>query len=162
MENTNLFERLLLDSFDPLVSAERVKCPNCDSFRKYYCYDCLVPLVSNFPQITLPIPATVLKCKKEPRSKSSVMVLKVLCPETSEIISCLGEDDSIPLFCDGSALIFPGPSAKSLQDLTDDELKGLKNLIFIDSTWHQTTSMIKNKNLSGLPMIKLENHTTAF
>jgi DTW domain len=162
MENPKIFERLFLDSFESLETAERLKCPNCDSYRKYYCYDCCVPLVPNFPRISLPIQATILKCKKEPRSKSSVMVLKVVCPETSDVAGCLGEDDSIPVFPQGSVLVFPGNHSKTLSEFSDSDLESINKFIFIDSTWHQTTSMMKNKNLAALPMLRLENHTTAF
>ena len=162
MERPNLFETLLIDSYAPLENVERVKCPLCDSFRKFFCYDCCVPLVDNFPQITLPIKGLVLKCKKEPRSKSSVVVLKVLAQDTSDIVDCLGEDDSIQPFPEGTLLVFPGKNSKTFSEFTDEELNSFKTMVFIDSTWHQTKSMMRNKNLMALPMVKLENHTTAF
>ena len=162
MEEPKIFERLLLDSHTTLENAERMQCPGCSSYRKYFCYECCIPLVPDFPHVNLPLKAIILKCKKEPRSKSSVVVLNVLCPETSEIIDCLGEDDSVPLFPEGTILMFPGKNSKSLQEFSTEELLSFKSLVFIDSTWQQTRSMLKNKIISNLPMLKLENHTTAF
>lgn len=162
MEEPRLFERLLIDSYDNLKNAQRVKCPVCESFRMYFCYECCVPLVNDFPQVILPVKALVLKCKKEPRSKSSVVILKVLCPETSEIIDCLGEDDSISDFPDGTLLLYPGKGSKSFAEFTDEELLSFKSLVFIDSTWQQSKSMMRNQKVASLPMVKLENHTTAF
>lgn len=161
MDQPNLFETLLLDSHRELIEAGRTQCPECNGFRKYYCYDCCVPLVP-FPKVQLPIKATVLKCKKEPRSKSSVMVVKVICPDTSEIVNCLGEDDSVPDFPVGTMLLFPGQGSRNFCELSSEEILGITNLVFIDSTWHQTKSMLRNKKIQSLPMIKLENHTTAF
>jgi DTW domain-containing protein YfiP len=162
METPEIFDRIHVSSFETLQNAVRTRCPSCGSFRKYFCYECCVPLVENFPHIDLPAKALILKCKKEPRSKSSVVVVKVICPESSEIADCLGEDDSIPVFEPGSWVLFPGPEAKSFNELTDEEIRNIKQLIFIDSTWHQTKSMLRNQNLNAVPKLKLENHTTAF
>lgn len=162
MVEPSLFETLLLDSFSSLDSAVRSKCPQCSYNRKYFCYDCLIPMVDHFPHVSLPCKATILKCKKEPRSKSSVVVTKILSPENSEIIDCLGEDNSIPEFPPQTMLLFPGPGSKTLPELSNDELLWVKNLVFIDSTWLQTTSMLRNQRVANLPMLRLENHTTAF
>jgi DTW domain-containing protein YfiP len=162
MEYPLIFDRLVLNSFESLDSATRTSCPQCSSFRKYFCYDCCIPLVPNFPQINLPVKATILKCKKEPRSKSSVVVVKVICEQTSEIIDCLGEDNSIPEFSPGTMVLFPGEGAKGFVELTNEELLGIKEFVFIDSTWQQTKSMLRNPNLDKVPKLKLEGHTTAF
>lgn len=162
MEAPSIFDRLVLNSFDSLDSAPRVPCPQCSSYRKYFCYDCCIPLVDNFPQIKLPVKATILKCKKEPRSKSSVVVVKVICNETCDIVDCLGEDNSIPEFQPGTLVLFPGEGARKFEELTDEELAGVKQFVFIDSTWHQTKSMFRNKNLDSVPKLVLDGHTTAF
>lgn len=162
MEQPEIFNKIQVNSFETLSKATRSRCPSCGSFRKFFCYDCCIAIVEDFPHINLPVKALILKCKKEPRSKSSVVCVKVICPETSDILDCLGEDDSIPKFEPGSWVLFPGPDAKGFNELTDEELTGMKQLIFIDSTWHQTKSMLRNENLNSVPKLKLENHTTAF
>ncbi|OMJ68668.1 hypothetical protein SteCoe_33826 [Stentor coeruleus] len=162
MVESSLFETLHLDSFSPLDLALRFKCPQCSYYRKYYCYDCLIPMISNFPKVSLPCKTIILKCKKEPRCKSSAIPIKLLSPENSEIIDCLGEDNSIPEFPSNTMLLFPGSESKSLSELSNDELLGVKNLVFIDSTWHQTKSMLRNQRVANLPMFRLENHKTAF
>jgi hypothetical protein len=97
---------------------------------------------------------------KEPRSKSSAVPLKVLAPESSSIVDCLPQ--SIPNFEEGSYLLFPGEDARTLSELTNEELLGIKNGIFLDSTWRQTKCMITTESLSSLPKIKLANYQTLF
>lgn len=56
-------ERLKLASFDALDElAERRDCPQCNSSRKFFCYDCYIPLNEDrtrVPRLTLPINVTV-------------------------------------------------------------------------------------------------------
>jgi hypothetical protein len=57
-------ERLKLASFDALneLSGNRRDCPKCFQSRKYFCYDCYIPLnddLSKVPRIQLPIDVTV-------------------------------------------------------------------------------------------------------
>jgi hypothetical protein len=49
-------EKLKLESFDALneLSEERRRCPRCNQKRKYFCYDCIIPLnedVSKVPRL---------------------------------------------------------------------------------------------------------------
>lgn len=157
---TPIFGSLSLTSHDPLKEAERKTCPKCTHKRMYYCYNCCLPLTDTVPHVTLPTFITVLKCLKEPRSKSSAVTLKVLAPETSEIVDCLPH--TIPSFDAGSFLLFPSPDSKTLAELTDEELTSMKNAIFLDSTWRQTKCMIQTPNLEVLPKIKLANYKTLF
>lgn len=158
-----LLDKLALDPFEPLENADkRQKCPKCNRNRKYYCYDCLIGLTPDIPKVILPMQVHILKCIKEARSKSSAVPIKVLAPDHSEVISCSGEDNTIPKYPEGTVLIFPGENARVLSDLSIQELEAIKTAVFIDSTWHQTTSMLKDLTLSSLPMIKLDSHVTSF
>ncbi|CAG9314955.1 unnamed protein product [Blepharisma stoltei] len=159
----HLLERLELASFEPLENAtNRQKCPKCDRNRKYYCYDCCIGLTPDIPKVVLPLQVHILKCIKEARSKSSAVPIKVLAPDHSEVIGCLGEDRSVPEYPDTAVLVFPGENARSIPELSTEELQKIKTAVFIDSTWNQTNSMLKDRVLSSMPMIKLETHITTF
>ena len=56
VKETLYLEKLKLDSFDALneLSEERRRCPRCNQKRKYFCYDCIIPLnedVSKVPRL---------------------------------------------------------------------------------------------------------------
>ncbi len=57
-------EKLKLASFEALneLSGSRRDCPKCQQSRKYFCYDCYIPLnddLSKVPRLKLPIDVTV-------------------------------------------------------------------------------------------------------
>lgn len=74
-------ECLSLSSFEALDNAERSECTSCNSKRMYYCYDCFIPLTEYHPIVDLPMKVIVLRSDKEPRSKSSIVPLKIVCPQ---------------------------------------------------------------------------------
>ncbi len=56
-------EKLKLASFEALDElSERKDCPKCNCSRKFFCYDCYIPLnsdVTKVPRLQLPINVTV-------------------------------------------------------------------------------------------------------
>jgi hypothetical protein len=83
-------EKLKLASFDALneLSETRRECPKCKQSRKYFCYDCYIPInedLSKVPRIQLPINVTVLRHPKEKISKSSIVPSKIISPDQVEI-----------------------------------------------------------------------------
>lgn len=46
---------LQLSSQQPLQTASRTPCPLCGRTRAFFCYDCLLPLVGDIPQLSLPV-----------------------------------------------------------------------------------------------------------
>jgi hypothetical protein len=156
---TDFVDQLLLDPFDVLDQAERLPCPGCKIMKKYYCCDC-VRLVGleRVPQVALPIRCSIVLCNKESRKKSSIIPVPLIAPD-SEIFSV--SYNSIPTFAEGSVLVFPGPAARTLEELTDTELTSISNAVFIDSTWRQTAAMLRS-SLSTLPQLKLATHKTLF
>jgi hypothetical protein len=68
------------------ASLERIKersaCPKCQHMRKFYCYDCVIPLLHEPPRgNSLPIQIHIIKHAAEKSSKSSVIPLKLAYPE---------------------------------------------------------------------------------
>ena len=48
--DTSFMDQLSLSSFSPLENLEkRGNCPKCKAKRKYYCYDCIVPVGDGLP-----------------------------------------------------------------------------------------------------------------
>jgi len=152
-------ENLNISSHEPLEQAERTTCPKCNRKRKYLCYDCELGLVEDIPQVELPVKVQILKCKKEPRSKSSAVPGAVLSPNV-EVIDCL--PSSVPEFSPGTVLVYPGESATPIWEMSKEALSSIKSAVFIDSTWRQTFAMLNSGSLDKLPMVKLVSHKTLF
>jgi len=75
-------------SLESLNSGDRGECPKCKSSRKFYCYDCMVPLTpeGGIPTLCLPVDVTVIRHPAEKRSKSSIIPAKLLAPTNVEIL----------------------------------------------------------------------------
>jgi hypothetical protein len=92
--------RLILDSFEPLERLnqnDRGVCPKCKNSRKFFCYDCMVPLNdrSEVPLLQLPVDVTIIRHPKEKKSKSSVIPSKVLAPDNVEILHTIDVPDQL-------------------------------------------------------------------
>ena len=100
---------------------------------------------------------------KEKTSKSSILPAKLVAPDDVEIL-CTTE---VPVLRDNDnydevVLLFPGESAKQVTDLTIEELKAIKKVVLIDSTWSQTRMYMNDENLSKLKMVKIQTEKTVF
>ena len=89
------------------------------------------------PQLDLPVKVTILSHPKEKKSKSSVVPAKILAPDHVDFVSAVDAPDFL---ADGStsdqvAVLFPGESAVEVTDMSEAELRNLKRVIIIDSTW---------------------------
>lgn len=159
MEASSL-DQLQIDSFEALEQAERLPCPQCKVMRRYYCCECIRTVgISHVPTVELPYRCTIVLCNRESRKKSSIIPMPLIAAN-SEII--VADPENVPMFPPDSVLVFPGPDARSLEELSDAELCSLANAVFIDSTWRQTRQMLKSRRLSDLPKLKLSTHTTIF
>ena len=150
--------KLRLSSFEPLdklQAAERQKCPKCNAQRKFYCYDCMIEMKVNeddeacTPKLTLPVDVTVIRHPKEKISKSSIVPAKVLAPSNVEIMHtidvpesvCRGRDDEKKgekdeaFDPDSVVLMFPSETAVEISTMKPADLKKIKRVILIDSTW---------------------------
>ena len=150
-------------SFTDLVSQDgRSRCPNCKNNRKYYCYDCVVPIGHEPPKPPhrLPVQIHIVRHKSERKSKSSIIPLKLAYPENvflyeftqpDRFDSSKSEGSISPSFSpdfdwEHSALLFPEEHvSKTIGEIVDKNQKPLKiqNVIVIDSTWSTALQVIK-------------------
>jgi hypothetical protein len=90
-------DSLKLASFEPLLKLEgRGDCPKCKKTRKYFCYDCVVPLnkdAEEVPRLDLPVDVTIIRHPKEKRSKSSVIPSAIIAPNNVEILHTIEVPD---------------------------------------------------------------------
>ena len=130
-------EGLKLHSFEGLEKVEgRQICQKCKGSRKFYCYDCLVPLIdqSAYPQVELPIHITVMRHPKEKISKSSIVNTKILSPDCVDVIS--GPENTPEFDPEETVLIFPREDAIPLKSMPVEEVKKIKKAVLIDCTWN--------------------------
>ncbi|TRY90195.1 hypothetical protein DNTS_033372 [Danionella cerebrum] len=172
---------LKLASHTPLVEAQRVgrrKCPRCGASRLFFCYSCsaLVGLEpSHVPSVTLPVKIEIIKHPNETDGKSTAVHAKLLCPgdvtiHTYPCIPELEERENI-------VLVFPGPGSMAVEELWEffSERRSAKRLktegeseessvcpihrvVFIDSTWNQTSRIITDERLQ----VELKSRRTCF
>jgi len=63
---------------------------------------------------------------------------------------------------DSVVLLFPSDSATEMTKMTETELKAIKKVVLIDSTWNQTRAYLKQPNLAKLKMVKIQTEKTVF
>ncbi|KAG2387683.1 hypothetical protein C9374_001277 [Naegleria lovaniensis] len=100
-------------SFDSLP---KVPCPKCQKNRKYYCYDCCIPLIDHPPTISkLPLHCIIIQHKLERKTKSTAVQAKVVAHSSADLY----EFPDIPSFItpSNSILVFPSKNAKQVRDL---------------------------------------------
>ena len=56
---------------------------------------------------------------------------------------------------DSVVLLFPGEYAKEVTDMDEKELKAIKKVVIIDSTWNQTRRYMFSDNIKNLKMVKI-------
>jgi len=59
-------------------------------------------------------------------------------------------------------MLFPADNAKEMSELTENELKQIKRVVVIDSTWSQTRHYMKDPNIKNLKMVKIKTEKTVF
>ena len=92
LKEDNFINKLKLASFDCMKKLDqegRGACPKCKGKRKFFCYDCVVPLNQDpkeLPRLKLPVDVTVVRHPKEKRSKSSIISSRIIAPDNIEIL----------------------------------------------------------------------------
>jgi DTW domain-containing protein YfiP len=183
----NLHEFKFSSGFDHLRTINhRSKCPQCNMMRKFYCYDCAVPISHQPPKPAhrLPFRVIIVRHNSEKPSKSSIIPLKLSYPEDVSLHTFTQPDrfdrsqtiGSIqPAFPEDidwrrTAIVFPGESAKTVQEIdqslwqstdghSDPSSGSIQNIVVIDSTWSTALQVIqKTPELQSVPhMIKLQS-----
>lgn len=176
---------LLIASHAPLDDAQRagrMKCSRCGASRMFYCYSCcaLVGLEPrDVPSVKLPVKIDIIKHPNETDGKSTAVQARLLAPQDVTIYTypCIPELDQS---AENIVLVFPGPNAMTVEELWEYFTAGgaqrakrlkaasethtcpIQRVVFIDSTWNQTTRIITDERLQALPHVELKSRRTCF
>ncbi|KAF4071774.1 hypothetical protein AMELA_G00266530 [Ameiurus melas] len=148
-----------------------LKCPTCGSSRLLYCYSCCCLVGLNphlIPKVELPVKIDIIKHPNETDGKSTAVHAKLIAPDHVSIYTypCIPE-----LNTHNVVLVFPGPDSMTVQELADyikntehtqEDTRPVQRVIFIDSTWNQTTKIISDERLQDLPRVELKSRKTCF
>ena len=72
--------------------------------------------------------------------KSSIIPSKILAPDSVTIYNSLEVPD---LDVESTILLFPREDSTPVTSMTKSELSKVKNVVLIDSTWHQVGHFLK-------------------
>ncbi|KAJ9578164.1 hypothetical protein L9F63_024976, partial [Diploptera punctata] len=182
-EDENPFNDLKISDWKILDDiSERQLCQVCNKSRKYFCYNCYVPvpdLQDRVPKVKLPVKIDIIKHSREIDGKSTAAHAAVLAPEDVNIYTYPCIPDYGP--SERVVLIFPGKNAVSVEnyilssrvDREETEEPRPKRLnsgsnlpitraVFIDSTWNQSRGIYKDQRLRDLPCVILQSRISQF
>uniref|UniRef100_A0A673ZWR4 tRNA-uridine aminocarboxypropyltransferase 1 n=1 Tax=Salmo trutta TaxID=8032 RepID=A0A673ZWR4_SALTR len=146
----------------------RLKCSSCGGSRMFFCYTCcsLVGVSQQeIPSVKLPIKIDIIKHPSEVDGKSTAIHAKILAPDDVTIYTypCIPEyeDDT-----DKVVLVFPDEEPSPKRPRAEETLRHQgpvpSRVVFIDSTWNQTTRIITDET-TGLQLEpRLKTRKTCF
>ena len=116
------------------------------------------------PRLDLPVKVTLLSHPKEKKSKSSVMPMKLLSPDKVDYVSSAEAPDFLTDGTDPNdiAVLFPSEDAVEVTEMSEAELRSLKRVVLIDSTWNQCKRYIVSDNIKCLRKVKIKTEKTVF
>ncbi|KAI0564607.1 DTW domain containing protein [Gracilaria domingensis] len=169
------FPDLKLSPHDALRQAKRTICTGgCGKSRRYYCTECLVPLVPNpqaFPSVSLPVYFHILQSHAEPPQRSTAQHVSVLAPKFAtiwrpfpECISAFrecvieGAEKNTVALLRATLYRFPGDDAKTPAQAVI-ELPKLKHVVVLDASWTKSTVLISDPLFRELPRLTLPTGT---
>ncbi|EGC36855.1 hypothetical protein DICPUDRAFT_150644 [Dictyostelium purpureum] len=158
-EDQSWLSELKLASFEPLIDLGRSVCSKCDKKRKYFCYDCCIPLgdISKVPLLKLPLSVDVLHYPTELISKSTAIHSKVLAHDD---VNFLEFPDEIPNYnVDETILLFPSDDSCFVKDL---DFSNIKKVIFVESQWQNAKKILRSDQLKGIRCVKIDMQKTMF
>lgn len=166
------------------------KCGGSRMFFCYTCYSLVGVNPKEIPVIKLPVKIDIIKHPNETDGKSTAVHAKLIAPDDVHIYTypCIPDLDGDR---DKAVLVFPGPDSVTVEDMMlhlnevrsseprmkrqkvtgrgeetscEDRLScpGLTRVIFIDSTWNQTTRIITDERLQALMRVELKTRKTCF
>jgi DTW domain len=161
MEGSFGLDLLRLSSFEALTAAAsaRSQCSTCQRSRRFFCYDCEIPLIDSTktPKVRLPVTVHIVRHAGESKSKSSVIPLKMVTdddmvrlykyhPSFDATLPDLSPDDTVILY----------PSDDSLP-VDQIDWSGVKNILAVDSTWTQTRAVLDQLRSDRFRKVKLSS-----
>ncbi|KAE8891007.1 hypothetical protein PF005_g14140 [Phytophthora fragariae] len=139
---------------------ERLPCTSCQRSYKFYCPKCNIPL--GVPEdVTVPslrLPLQVHVWFQDKIKKSTAPHAKVLAPQDVEIIPYpLAKDgDKVPTYThENAVVVYPSFEAETLEQISADELRDLRTLIFIDCPWQKAPVIMTDPAIANLRHVKL-------
>jgi len=154
--------RLKTSPYDALEALTgRSHCHLCNKSRKFFCYNCCVPvpeLCGRLPRLALPVAVDIVKHPAETDGKSTATHACVVAPDHAFI-------HTYPHFPDygdqpGVMLVYPAEDALPLRELVARH--EIRKLVFIDSTWQQANGILADSRLKGLPRATLTSRRSLF
>lgn len=156
---------------------KRAACIHCGKRSTWFCPECLVlvgvPEDVNVPEITLPLNAIILRQASQ-KKKGTGSHAKILVPKQVELIDVgqvsmeerkkgvvsgisTVEDFVIesPVTSNNCVILFPSKHSILFNDLNIHEVKRLKYMIFIDSSWNSTQAIIQSNQLKHMKHVRL-------
>lgn len=89
IDHRNPFEFMKIDDNQFLNDINgRMACPKCSKSRKFFCYNCCVPvqgMEDRFPRVQLPVQIDIIKHKQEIDGKSTAIHAAILAPDNVNI-----------------------------------------------------------------------------
>lgn len=150
-------------------------CGHCYKSRKFFCYTCYSPVIdpNYIPRLKLPIKIDIIKHAKEIDGKSTATHAAVLAPEDVRIYTYpefpeINNNETILIFPSKNAVTVESLFEKVVQQgdtICKERMKNvfpIKRAIFIDSTWHQTKAIYKDRRLQDLQCVVLRSRISQF
>ncbi|XP_076752369.1 tRNA-uridine aminocarboxypropyltransferase 1 [Xylocopa sonorina] len=171
------FRHLTITNAQILDTIEgREICERCYKSRKFFCYSCYLPVISEkyFPKIKLPIKIDIIKHAREIDGKSTAIHATILAPADVRIFTypdfpeILNKEETVLIFPSQTAVTVDSLFTKEIQEgnkVVTTRIKNvfpIKRAIFIDSTWHQTKSIYKDQRLRDLRCVILKSRISQF
>lgn len=159
---TDAFKDLKLASFEPLHAlSRRTTCPKCLARRKFFCYDCYLPMdrdPSHTPHISLPIICDVIHYETEQQSKSTALHAKVVAYDDVRIHR-FPSDTLYDWDPEDTVVLFPSDDAVPVEEL---DFGKIKHVVFVECQWHNAHRILKDPRVARLKHVKIKNYETKF
>ena len=159
------FAGMAFASYAPLrACTARTKCPQCGHPRKYFCYDCVVPLTAGVPRVELPIAADIVHYYTEQRSKSTSVHGPLLAPAQVRLVEYPRDVDAMaaPYDAAETVVLYPAEDAVGVADMPRAALERVRRVVLLDSQWSNAPRMLRHPVLAGLRHVKIRAARTAF
>lgn len=138
---------------------ERRECPTCRRRRLYYCYDCLTVVHPEChpPALALPLSVTVILHPGELRGKSTSLAASTISPDLKIV-----EYPEVPSELDPANTLVLYPSADSVELHEVEHLERYTNVVFVDSTWQQSTKIARDERVTRFKHVRIKSQTSLF
>ncbi|KAN0032640.1 hypothetical protein ACTFIV_006548 [Dictyostelium citrinum] len=158
-EDQSWLSSLKLHTFDHMIDISRTLCKKCEKKRKYFCYDCCLPLgdPENSPKLKLPLKVDVIHHPTELISKSTAIHSKVIAYDDVKFIEFPEEIPDYNL--DETILLYPSEDSCFVKDI---DFSNIKKVLFVESQWHNARKILKHPKLQGIKCVKIDMQKTMF